>query len=257
MLERRDSAGDHRVVCDRESPPAAATSPVIRHILIALAALLFLVVGAPAVGDAAAPGSVGQVGYGCPGLGHRAPVKRATNPPSPAPSPPQIYYNNDWRLGPAELPSPPLGGLFSGYDRTGGMSAQNFVSCYWRTGKDDQGRTVQGWQYPDADGFLGNTTPIELKEGQMVDRFGGETGSFAAPVGTPYGQRSLPPSNLNAIGTGPRYDYYVYRVAKGKTVKVVSGRARAWFGQPGMGLQYSFNASMQDLVRNQVLERVS
>lgn len=32
--------------------------------------------------------------------------------------------------------------------------------------------------------------------GTLVDRFGGEGGSFLSPCGTPYEKRSLPPASL-------------------------------------------------------------
>jgi hypothetical protein len=49
------------------------------------------------------------------------------------------------------------------------------------------------------------------------------------PVGTPYGQRSLPPdTSLN--------DYHVYEFIK--PLPVQSGQIAAWFGQPGGGVQH-------------------
>lgn len=50
------------------------------------------------------------------------------------------------------------------------------------------------------------------------------------------------------------YNYHVYIVRKSFTVN--AGPIAAWYGQPGQGVQYKLNESVQTLVNSGVLERV-
>lgn len=64
-------------------------------------------------------------------------------------------------------------------------------------------------------------------------------GSYVSPVGTPYEMRSLAPST----GLKP---YKVFEV-----VKPVRGQGSVispWFDQPGGGLQFKLNNSIQELL---------
>ncbi|KAJ7033794.1 hypothetical protein C8F04DRAFT_1183765 [Mycena alexandri] len=140
------------------------------------------------------------------------------------------FLCGDRRLGPASLPTiGPLATLLNRYDRLGGLCPGEFLAKW----------TVNGsFQYPPSDGFQLSTTgiPIEgngtLSRGLLLDRFGKPSGRFLAPVDTPFGQRSLPPSSL-----GPSPHYHVYRVEI-NNLTVLAGTIAAWFGQPGQGTQY-------------------
>lgn len=53
--------------------------------------------------------------------------------------------------------------------------------------------------------------------------------------GTPYGQRSLPPTNLPKTPDDLSV-YHVYRVLK--DLNLVAGPIAPWFEQPGLGIQF-------------------
>lgn len=115
--------------------------------------------------------------------------------------------------------------MLNNYDRFGPLCPGEFLQKWWRddkdNGKDKNGneRPKGGWWYPGDDpalkyegkaneGFeIDNTgRPIygnvTLKVGMLIDRFGSEGGDFVSPLGAPYEQRAIPPSNLNAA-SGP------------------------------------------------------
>ncbi|MCC3776785.1 TNT domain-containing protein [Streptomyces sp. UNOB3_S3] len=148
------------------------------------------------------------------------------------------------QLGPATntLPGPaqkPVGPLLKGYDRTGKLKPDAFLSAYW-TGKPT-------WKYPPDDGFARHGGKLDknktrLKAGQKLDRFGHEGGSFLAPAGAPYSQRALPPDSLQTIDDKYPCNYHVYTVAKPFTVW--QGGIAAWFEQPGGGLQIQLDPAL-------------
>jgi hypothetical protein len=151
----------------------------------------------------------------------------------------ESYYLGDWRFGPAELPtSGPVSGQLVGYDRFGGMTPQQLLDTYW---DDERG----SWRYPDQDGYVIGTDgePIKgavtLEPGQVIDRFGGESGRFLSPAGVSYANRALPPSNLNTRDSQYPNNYHLYEVISSFTVD--AGPISPWFAQPGGGLQYVLN----------------
>ncbi|GAA1971528.1 TNT domain-containing protein [Catenulispora subtropica] len=163
--------------------------------------------------------------------------------PYPIPKVYQPYFFcGDWRLGPKRLPNRGvLGNILEGYNRLGGLTAVQFLNAWWLPAADSgQG----GWDYPKDDGFahdaLGQpiAVPMVLPAGQnlMVDRFGNESGTFLSPAGTKFGQRAIPPANLNTNDPRYPYNYHLYRVAK--DVTVCAGPAAPAFEQPGGGMQY-------------------
>lgn len=97
-----------------------------------------------------------------------------------------------------------------------------------------------GFRPPPNRGFGGPITKTTLRPGALIDRYGGPEGYYAAPAGTPFAQRSLPPgAESRALQT--------YRVLK--PLKVDSGTTATWYGQPGGGTQYHFgNRSIQQLI---------
>ncbi|KAF2036134.1 hypothetical protein EK21DRAFT_53081 [Setomelanomma holmii] len=172
------------------------------------------------------------------------------------------YVCGDVRLGPAILPSClPLTSVIdsiSNYSRFGGLCPGEFLSTWTNYAAAGQG----GWFfYPYADGFANNTAgqPIRgrltLKPGMLVDRFGSASGTFVAPAGTPYNQRALPPVNLNfppGNGMSVPYNYHVYEVKQ--PVVVLGGPVASWFGQPGFGTQFQLPSTIENLIRDRILE---
>jgi len=165
------------------------------------------------------------------------------------------YFCRDARLGPKKLPRLfPLNDIVDPYDRLGGLCAAEFLAKWTLNGT---------YTYPIKDGFLLNTAgePIKgnttLLEGTLLDRFGSEYGSFLSPAEAPYGQRAIPPSNLDTPKDQPLYpfNYHVYKVIK--SFEVEAGPIAPYFGQPGAGTQYhSFNNVMK-LIADGYLERVA
>ncbi|WP_433500762.1 TNT domain-containing protein [Sphaerimonospora sp. CA-214678] len=154
-------------------------------------------------------------------------------------APPYVLGNP--ALGPEILPAKGnLGEIVRGYTLYGGLPPTEFLTRYFNE-KDNT------YNYPPDFGFAhpgksGNAKPIIypklLPVGYRVDRFGGESGAFLSPFGTPYSQRALPPSNLNTFSGDPahRCNYHVYEVTR--PFEVDAGPIAAAFQQPGEGLQF-------------------
>jgi hypothetical protein len=88
-----------------------------------------------------------------------------------------------------------------------------------------------------------------------VDRFGPETGKFLAPLGAPYIERSLPPSNLFAPENSSfPYNYHVYEVTK--EFDVLLGPIASWFEQPGFGSQILALSSVASLLDGGFLKQL-
>jgi hypothetical protein len=175
----------------------------------------------------------------------------------------KAYVCGDARLGPVILPSClPLTFLIGSttYSRFGGLCPGEFLSTW--TNYAPPGKA--GWfLYPFSDGFANNTAGlpirgrITLKPGVKVDRFGGVTGNFVAPAGSPYDQRALPPANLDfdaGDASQVPYNYHVYEVEK--PLVAVAGPVAPWFGQPGLGTQFQLPASIAELLKNGTLKEV-
>jgi hypothetical protein len=81
-----------------------------------------------------------------------------------------------------------------------------------------------------------------LQPGQIITRYGSNTGQYASPIGTSVAARALPPDVDTTIISG-------FEVAK-PIENVLTGTAKAWFGQPGGGVQYFFGTgrTLQSLV---------
>jgi hypothetical protein len=167
------------------------------------------------------------------------------------------FYQGNPLLGPQDLPGPGhlVGQLLKDYNRIGNKPN---VEAFLREYVDDNGR----WRYPSNDGFDGTPTSKKLRPGEVIDRFGGQSGRFLAPVGTQFKQRSLPPQSLNTCeyekGVKMPYGYYRYKVEK--EIPVFSGSSAKWFGQPGGGIQYKIDGPRDHnvgwLVQNRYLSIV-
>jgi hypothetical protein len=152
---------------------------------------------------------------------------------------------------------PPMGQLSSdiqrllrGYQPYGNLTVAQFVEKYWdQTARGGEG----GWdwskavQQKDTDGFQdGIMSAVSPKAGEVWDRFGPEGGQYLSPEGTPYAERSLPPTNLND-------DYHVYQWTRDWTAAdtkaygpIMGGKIAEAFGQPGGGIQYML--AQRDLI---------
>ncbi|KAL0958178.1 hypothetical protein HGRIS_000341 [Hohenbuehelia grisea] len=164
----------------------------------------------------------------------------------------KLYLCGDERLGPANLPGGPLTQIVASWQRFGDLCPGEFIKKW----TDTKGQ----WKYPPQDGFklASNGKPMmkteSLKVGTLLDRFGHEGGKYLAPAGTPYGQRAIPPSNLNPPSAKEAVPYYKYEVVK--SFKAESGPAAPWFGQKGEGVQYKVAEKVMDLVSKGFLRRI-
>jgi len=99
-------------------------------------------------------------------------------------------------------------------------------------------------QYPPDDGFDAPPVHSTLQPGRLIDRFGG-SGRFFSPKGEPFPARALP--TLCEIQI-----YTIYRVLR--PLPVASGKAVAWFDEPGGATQYETDEPSAELVDEHVLE---
>nr|WP_200070836.1 TNT domain-containing protein [Saccharopolyspora sp. HNM0986] len=162
------------------------------------------------------------------------------------PEPCTGVHQGDERLGPENLPAArqrPVGPLLAGYSRTGELSTEDFLDRYWDPGADS-------WRYPPQDGFAvgpdgaARKHPQVLRAGTDLDRFGSEFGSFLAPAGDHYAERSLPPQSL--LTREPRFPcgYHEYEVARDFTAW--QGEIAPWFAQRGGGQQILLDPAFLD-----------
>jgi len=108
-----------------------------------------------------------------------------------------------------------------------------------------------GWDWPKNLGFEGDPIKTTIPIGTRLDRYGEPGGSFLAPKGTPYEQRSLAP--------GARAEkYYEYEVVK--PLPAIQGKIAPAFGEPGGGLQILPNmqerVNVDWLVKNGYLREI-
>ena len=94
--------------------------------------------------------------------------------------------------------------------------------------------------YPANQGFVGPTHQMTLKEGQIIDRYGGsDVSRFFSPQGTPAVARSLPPGSAKQ----PLREFEVIR-----DFEVQSGRVAPAYDQFGLGTQYRSPMKLGDLL---------
>ncbi|KAF5524562.1 hypothetical protein CGCA056_v005303 [Colletotrichum aenigma] len=169
------------------------------------------------------------------------------------------YVCGDKRLGPVVMPTEgPVKDLLTTYRYLGGLCPQHFLKKYTNRPNDT---SLAKYEYPKDSGFTYDTPgaianhTYTLETGTYVDRFGSERGTYLAPAGTPYAMRSLPPDNLITYDQSHPYNYYVYKVAI--DFEVGAGPIAPYFGQPGLGLQFSLNSRVEQLVNEGKLLRVN
>ncbi|KAE8153217.1 hypothetical protein BDV25DRAFT_38800 [Aspergillus avenaceus] len=157
-------------------------------------------------------------------------------------------------LGPAVFtaPSDPdWSDMFAGYDPLAQLCPTSFLK-QWTTGS--------AYIYPPDDGALLDSaqkpviTEYTLQEGYELDRFGSQYGGYLAPRGTPFAWRSIPPGNLNPHANSTQYNYWVWRVKV--PFNVTGGPIAPWFGQPGFGLQFYYEAGLGELESQGFIELV-
>jgi hypothetical protein len=92
---------------------------------------------------------------------------------------------------------------------------------------------------PNNGAVLGTEKNVTLSKGYQFDRYGYDVGTYVSPLGTPYEKRSLAP------GTEAK-PYKVFEV-----VKPVRGEASIiapWFDQPGGGIQFRLEDTIENLL---------
>ena len=102
--------------------------------------------------------------------------------------------------------------------------------------------------FPPNNGFLGEATPKTFEIGEMLDRYGYSGGTYGAPVGSPAEMRALRPGTF-------RKPYNVYETLK--PFDSLKGQTAPWFGQIGLGTQYKFSGSIQDLLDQGYIRKVN
>ena len=125
-------------------------------------------------------------------------------------------FDGDRRLGPQTLSDLfPVAEQLAGYQRTGELTADQFLSKYW----DPAVVPAGSFKYPPKSGYVldgrGNPQRVQgqLDVGTLIDRYGSEGGNFLAPAGASYTSRALPPVNL-VSDPADFCNYHVYVVTK-------------------------------------------
>ena len=102
--------------------------------------------------------------------------------------------------------------------------------------------------YPANNGAVKGTEKMKhLMPGDIVDRFGQENGKYLAPINTAAEKRALP------YGTDLS-DYHQYEVLK--PFQVEESVIAPAFGQPGGGIQYRSNVSIQKLLKRGIIKEI-
>ena len=96
--------------------------------------------------------------------------------------------------------------------------------------------------YPPNHGFASPPTTTTLHTGQIITRYGLNTGEYASPIGTTLPQRALQADIEMPAISG-------FEVMK-PIENVWMGVTRGWYGQPGGGTQFFFGAgrTIQSLI---------
>ena len=102
--------------------------------------------------------------------------------------------------------------------------------------------------YPANNGAVKGTEKMKhLMPGDIVDRFGQENGKYLAPINTAAEKRALPyDTDLS--------DYHQYEVLK--PFQVEESVIAPAFGQPGGGIQYRSNVSIQKLLKRGIIKEI-
>lgn len=213
-------------------PVGMGRSPVGRAVRIAIVLAVTAAGLLPAGGIASGAASAPTTSRGAP-----IAAKPKTKPkPIVRTNCSTVAFAGNPLLGPKRLPNAgPVARLLRGWQRLAGFSPRGYLKLFYD-------RVAKSWRYPPQGGYaltppgvpvVGQATLIE---GQVVDRFGSEGGTYLSPAGTPYAARGIPPESLNPFPGGEPCNYYRYRVLKPFSVN--SGPIAPALGQPGFGVQY-------------------
>lgn len=99
-------------------------------------------------------------------------------------------------------------------------------------------------RWPPDDGFAATPVPVVLSVGLLIDRFGSDTGRFFSPRGAAYSARALPYTCEALV-------YAEYRVAA--PLLAWTGKAVAWFDEPGGATQFETDAPASLLVADRTI----
>ena len=91
--------------------------------------------------------------------------------------------------------------------------------------------------YPPNNGARGVERKRILKPGEVVDRFGPDSGKYASPSPTKTEARALPPDREQLT-----QHFYLVK----KPIRVHASEAAPWFRRPGGGMQYRFDKSIKE-----------
>ncbi len=108
-------------------------------------------------------------------------------------------------------------------------------------------RLPEASYYPPNKGFSGSTNNKTLPVGTKLMRYGIENSNshYFAPNGSTAESLSLP------YGTNTQIINYYELI---QPLNVESGLAAPWFSQPGGGVQYWSEKSLQELIRLQIIK---
>lgn len=109
----------------------------------------------------------------------------------------------------------------------------------------ETGRHQVNW--PEGDGFEGESTETVLSENTIVARYGSEHGHYATDVGTNPTELSLPYDT-------DTQEYHEYRVCS--EVSCRTGKASSAFDVEGGGKQYAFSKSFAEMVSDGTMEKI-
>ena len=112
---------------------------------------------------------------------------------------------------------------------------------------DEKGKPIWPPKELYPDGALTEPVKRVLEPGVLLDRYGTPKGNFVAPKGTPYEMRSLPPG-------AEKGEYHIYEVVK--PVETWESVVAPWFGEVGLGTQYKFEKTIEQLVKEGYLREV-
>jgi RHS repeat-associated protein len=99
--------------------------------------------------------------------------------------------------------------------------------------------------FPPNDGFVFKYNNLTLKEGDYLERLGSWGGNYASPLGTPFGEKSLP---INRI-----FDQYTaFKVIK-PIRGITGGPVLPWFGAQGYGWQWKFPNNFNYYINNKYI----
>jgi hypothetical protein len=142
-----------------------------------------------------------------------------------------------------------------GYDPTAGLGWDEFLDRYL-VGYNSAGHPEWRWPSEFPHGFdAAGGSKNSLMPGDSIDRIAppnSTAGDFAAPPGTSFPEKGLPPDRLN-----PDWPTTEYEVLKELPSDVLEGTTETAFGQSGGGTQYYFPKGVQWYVDNDYLAIVN